>query len=260
MNEQLLKMNGLSLEILDALSFESHLGIPLKKNLHYFDKDLLIAELVAMTEWLDEQEILSDIALDYRVKSLDSILLKYDRYYPDHQTRKVFNDILGFRAFCDDYNQILEKESLQFRIADMSSGKAIDDGYRGVHVYYQKSGKHYPIEIQFNTLFDRQLNNWLHDYLYKKNYPIETGRIMREKYESGLIRNEHEFDAHGCFALKTTHGKHLVELKRELNKAVGYKGVQIVTISRPTAYGEYAPYRFVDTEQEFQTLVKGLRP
>lgn len=246
----------------------------MKKNLHYFDKELLIAELVAMTEWLDEQEIFSGIALDYRVKSFDSILLKYDRYYPDHQTRKVFNDILGFRAFCDSYDQILEEESVQFRIADMSSGKAVDDGYRGVHVYYQKSGKHYPIEIQFNTLFDRQLNNWLHDYLYKKNYPIETGRIMREKYESGLIRNEHEFkemlnnvlfssedcDAHGCFALKTTHGKHLVELKRELNKVVGYKGIQLVTISRPTAYGEYAPYHFVDTEQEFQAIVKGLRP
>ena len=43
-------------------------------------------------------------------------------------------------------------------------------------------------------------------------------------------------DAHGCFALKTTHGKHLVELKRELNQAVGYQGVQLVTISRPTAY------------------------
>ena len=113
MNEQLLKMNGLSVEILDALSFESHLGIPLKNNLHYFDKDLLIAELVAMTEWLDEQEILSGIALDYRVKSLDSILLKYDRYYPDHQTRKVFNDILGFRAFCDSYDQILEEENIR---------------------------------------------------------------------------------------------------------------------------------------------------
>lgn len=48
--------------------------------------------------------------------------------------------------------------------------------------------------------------------LYKKNYSIETGRAMREKYESGLIRNE------------------------------------------------YAPYHFVDTEQEFQILVKGLRP
>ena len=79
MNEQLLKMNGLSVEILDSLSFESHLGIPLKKNLHYFDKDLLIAELVSMTEWLDEQEIFSSIALDYRVKSVDSIILKYER-------------------------------------------------------------------------------------------------------------------------------------------------------------------------------------
>ena len=72
-------------------------------------------------------------------------------------------------------------------------------------------------------------------------------------------------DAHGCFALKTTHGKHLVELKRELNQVVGYQvvgyqGVQLVTISRPTAYGEYAPYHFVDTEQEFRMLVKGLRP
>ena len=113
--------------------------------------------------------------------------------YPDHQTRKVFNDVLGFRAFCDSYDQILDEDSSQFRIADMSNGKAADDGYRGVHAYYQKSGKHYPIEIQFNTLFDRQLNNWLHDYLYKKSYPIETGRIMREKYESGSIRNEHEF-------------------------------------------------------------------
>ena len=193
MNEQLLKMNGLSVEILNALSFESHLGISLKKNLHYFDKDLLIDELTKLTEWLDEQEILLDIALDYRVKSVDSILLKYNRYYPDHQTRKVFNDILGFRAFCDSYEPILEGESAQFRIADMTKGKAEDDGYRGVHVYYQKSGRHYPIEIQFNTLFDRQLNNWLHDYLYKKDYPVETGKIMREKYENGLIRNEYEF-------------------------------------------------------------------
>ena len=119
------------MEILDALSFESHLGVPLKRNLHYFDKDLLISELITMTEWLDEQEILSDIALDYRVKSLDSILLKYERYYPEHQTRKVFNDILGFRAFCDSYSQVLEGEIFQFRIADMTSGKAVDDGYRG---------------------------------------------------------------------------------------------------------------------------------
>ncbi len=67
-------------------------------------------------------------------------------------------------------------------------------------------------------------------------------------------------NAHGCFALKTNHGKHLPELKRELNNGVGHMGVQLVTINRPTAYREYAPYHFVDTEQEFKTIVRGLRP
>ena len=92
MDEQLLKMNGLLVGILDTLSFEPHLGILLKKN-------LLIAELIEMTEWLAEQEILSSIVLEYRVKSLDSILMKYDRYYPNHQTRKVFNDFWIFGIF-----------------------------------------------------------------------------------------------------------------------------------------------------------------
>ena len=45
----------------------------------------------------------------------------------------------------------------------------------GVHLYFQMDNDHYPIEIQFNTLYDRQLNNWLHDYLYKKAYPMRSG-------------------------------------------------------------------------------------
>lgn len=32
-------------------------------------------------------------------------------------------------------------------------------------------------------------------------------------------------NVHGCFTLKTPHGKHLIELKRELNRAFGYKDV-----------------------------------
>lgn len=193
MNEQLLKMNGLSSETLEALSYRSKLGIPLKRNLHYFDKDLLIRELLEMTDWLLEQDVLANTALDYRVKSLESILNKYERYYPDHQTRKVFNDILGFRGFCDDYAELLQGKAELFRVADMSKGKANDDGYRGVHVYYQLSGYHYPIEIQFNTLYDRQLNNWLHKYLYKKNYPDSVGRELRMRYEAGRIREEEDF-------------------------------------------------------------------
>ena len=50
-----------------------------------------------------------------------------------------------------------------------------------------------PIEIQFNTLYDRQLNNWLHDYLYKKPYATSIGKYIREEYENGRIRNIIEF-------------------------------------------------------------------
>ena len=81
-----------------------------------------------------------------------------------------------------------------FYVVDRSLGKSIDDGYRGVHLYYQLDNYHYPIEIQFNTLFDRQLNNWLHDYLYKKGYPDETGAEIRKRYEKGKIRNLTEFE------------------------------------------------------------------
>ena len=39
---------------------------------------------------------------------------------------------------------------------------------------------------------------------------------------------------------------------------MGYKGIELITISRPTAYGEYAPYQFIDTEQEFEKIVRDL--
>lgn len=60
---------------------------------------------------------------------------------------------------------------------------------------------------------------------------------------------------HGCYALKTAHGKRLVQLKKELNAIVAHKGVQLVTISRPTAFGEYAPYQFASSEDEFRQKV-----
>lgn len=194
MIEDLLKINGLSISILEQLSYKSRLGKSLKYNLHYFDKEELLSELKEMTIWLSQQTLLEDIALDFRIKSKESIELKYERYYPDSQVRKVFNDILGFRAFCDDYNELTALDSELFRIADMSKGKANDDGYRGVHLYYQMNNNHYPIEVQFNTYFDRQLNNWLHSYLYKKSYPNAIGQIMRAKYENGKIKDREEFE------------------------------------------------------------------
>ena len=87
--------------------------------------------------WYSESEKLDNLALDYRIKSLQSAMKKYDRYYPNHQARKVFDDLLGFRSLCDNYDgiQLLKAEKC-FRVADMSEGKANDDGYRGIHVYF----------------------------------------------------------------------------------------------------------------------------
>ena len=193
MQSDILLLNGLSRSLLDEFSYRSELGKSLKKNIHYFDKDDVLKEMERMTNWLWSLDSLDGIALDYRIKSMESISNKYDRYYPNKQMRQVFNDILGFRAFCDSYSQVLNLESDILRVVDMTEGKSNDDGYRGVHIYYQKDNYHYPIEVQFNTLYDRQLNNWLHDYIYKKDYPDSTGRFLRECYEQGKIRTEDDF-------------------------------------------------------------------
>ncbi len=192
--EDILKKDGLSFELLEALSYRSELGIRLKKNLHYFDKQELFDELMEIHKWYLESIQLRGLSVDYRIKSIQSALLKYDRYYPDHQAAKVFNDLLGFRTLCDNYEDVLQMSGHdKIRVADMSSGKAKDDGYRGVHVYFQLSSFHYPIEIQYNTYYDRQLNNWLHKYVYKRGYKNQVGYCLRQTYESGKIKNESEF-------------------------------------------------------------------
>lgn len=60
---------------------------------------------------------------------------------------------------CDNYEDVLRIAGYDnIRVADMSNGKAKDDGYRGVHVYFQLGDYHYLIEIQYNIYYDRQLN------------------------------------------------------------------------------------------------------
>ena len=67
-----------------------------------------------------------------------------------------------------------------------------------------------------------------------------------------------DIDAVGCVALRTTHGKHLSDFKKKIMDKVGYDRIQLVTISRPSAYGEYEPYNFVNTEEEFEQIVNSM--
>lgn len=89
MVEDILKKDRLSIDKLKKLSYRSNLGIHLKKNLHYFDKKTLFKELAKINEWYDSCNILHDIATGYRIKSIQSARVKYERYFPDHQARKV---------------------------------------------------------------------------------------------------------------------------------------------------------------------------
>ena len=67
-----------------------------------------------------------------------------------------------------------------------------------------------------------------------------------------------DVNKHGSIAFRTKHGKHLAELSNSLDRDVKGKGIQIVTISRPAAYGEYSPYRFAATEEEFVKEVNAM--
>ncbi|MBR2824395.1 MAG: hypothetical protein IKE24_12005 [Clostridia bacterium] len=62
----------------------------------------------------------------------------------------------------------------------------------------------------------------------------------------------------GCFAIKTEFGPDLAKWKQDLYKKYKSDGVQLVTISRPSAYGEYAPYQIVSSKQEFEKQCQAL--
>lgn len=181
---------GLSKKKLDMISYESKLNLSIKHDIKDFIKEDLLNELYDIADFYDECNLSDLVDTDFRIKSIDSINFKYDRYVDKmHQVRKTFNDILGFRMLVNTYAEVLACDDENIRVVNMSNGKAIDDGYRGVHLYYQKSSKHYPIEMQFNTFFDRQLNDWLHDYVYKRGYDSNIGRMIRIVYENGKINN-----------------------------------------------------------------------
>ena len=62
----------------------------------------------------------------------------------------------------------------------------------------------------------------------------------------------------GSIAIQTEHGKHLSEFKSSLLKKIGYDRIQLITISRSSAYVEYEPDRFVTSEEEFAEIVEAM--
>lgn len=67
-----------------------------------------------------------------------------------------------------------------------------------------------------------------------------------------------KFDKRGCIAVKTKHGKALADFTEKLQNQIGMNGVQLVTISRPSAYGEYEPYEIMKNKEMFRERVLDL--
>ena len=74
----------------------------------------------------------------------------------------------------------------------MSEGKQVDDGYRAIHLYYQRDNMAYPIEIQLWCGDDYQFNIWSHKWVYKYENAL-VGKVLYDTYKLGRINNEEEF-------------------------------------------------------------------
>ena len=64
-----------------------------------------------------------------------------------------------------------------------------------------------------------------------------------------------KFKESESIAFKTKRGKGLAYFVDELQDKMGY-GIQLVAITRPSAYGEYEPYEFVESYEDFEERVK----
>ena len=180
----------ISRELLDELSYHSGLKGSLKQ--------------ISLSKTPIE-EILNDIGIyrntfvniviqenliDYRFKSDDSIMRKYRKTLKNNGGfRQCFNDVLGFRLW---FNEYPDEFPDYFRVVDLRNGKKVDDGYRAIHLYYQRDNKAYPIEIQLWCEPDYSFNVWSHRHIYKYKEE-EMGKKLHDLYESGNITCEKEF-------------------------------------------------------------------
>ena len=156
-------------EILDMLSYHSTLGQSLKQiSLSKTPIEVILDDIAKYrASYIDT--LAQENLIGSRFKSEDSILRKYRKTIANHGGfKQCFNDVLGFRLRFNGYPDY-------FRVVDLRNGKQVDDGYRAIHLYYQRDNLAYPIEVQLWCGRDYYFNLWSHQYVYKYKSP-EIGK------------------------------------------------------------------------------------
>ena len=177
-------------ETLDALSYRSTLGRSLKQiSLRATPLETILEDIAKYrASYIDT--LVQENLIGSRFKSDDSIIRKYEKTLRTNGGfKQCFNDVLGFRLRFEEYPSEFPD---YFRVVDLRSGKLVDDGYRAIHLYYQRDNLAYPIEGQLWCGNDYYFNLWSHKYVYKYRTP-ETGKKLYQEYAEGKIRDERDF-------------------------------------------------------------------
>lgn len=180
----------ISKDILDMLSYKSTLGRSLKQiSLRETPIEKIFVDIARYrASYIDT--FIQENLIGSRFKSDDSIMRKYEKTLKTGGGfKQCFNDVLGFRLRFDEYPEEFPE---YFRVVDLRNGKKIDDGYRAIHLYYQRDNLAYPIEIQLWCGKDYLFNIWSHQYVYKYK-SADVGRRLYEEYSQGMITNEDDF-------------------------------------------------------------------
>lgn len=180
----------ISKEIFNMLSYRSSLGQSLKQiSLRETPLERILDDIAKYrSSYIDV--LVQENLIGSRFKSEDSILRKYEKTLrTGGGFKQCFNDILGFRLRFEEYPDAFPD---YFRVVDLRQGKKIDDGYRAIHLYYQRDNLAYPIEVQLWCGKDFLFNLWSHQHVYKYQTP-EVGHTLYQEYSSGLIQTEQDF-------------------------------------------------------------------
>ena len=180
-----------SKEILDKLSFHTTLERSLKKiSLKDYTFEELMIDIAAYRA-VSRSTLLNSGILNVRFKSDDSVERKYEKTIRNHLGfTQCFNDLIGIRLHLKEYPLNFPE---YFRVVDLRNGKKVDDGYRAIHLYYQRDNYSYPIEIQLWCGKDYYFNLWSHIAAYKYARP-EIGKQLYDLYQAGSIKSLEDFE------------------------------------------------------------------
>ena len=168
----------ISKEVLDILSYHSTLGRSLKQiSLRKTPLPIILDDIEKYrASYIDT--IFQENLIGSRFKSEDSIKRKYEKTLKTGGGfKQCFNDILGFRLKFEEYPR---EYPAYFRVVDLRNGKKTDDGYRAIHLYYQRDNMAYPIEIQLwcgsenKRVCDCYENGWIHLIVSRKTIHLNV--------------------------------------------------------------------------------------